>query len=46
MATRVFENEDDDIEEDFEDNNNYDEDDVGVALWKTINYSHLLRILL
>ena len=32
MATRVFENEVDDIEEDFEDNNNYDEDDVGVAL--------------
>ena len=32
MATGVFENDDDDIEDDFKDNNYYDENDVGVAL--------------
>ena len=32
MATRVFENDNADIEDDFEDDNYYDVDDVGVAL--------------
>ena len=32
MATRVFENDNDAVEDDFEDNNYHDEDDVGVAL--------------
>ena len=32
MARRVFENDNDVVEDDFEDSNYYDEDDVGVAL--------------
>ena len=32
MATRVFENDNGAVENDFEDNNYYDADDVGVAL--------------